>query len=120
MPKLDFYIYYKNELMGHVWLGNDLSVNHESYSNDPFKNPMIGTPKNVEGVLYFLERRCTSRHNAGIREILDILEISEYDPISIIRKTHGIMIHDFNWIRFADEPVYKWEEFECVKLYNRF
>lgn len=119
MPKLDFYVYCKNELVAHVWIGDNFTVNHESYSDHPAKNPIICKPKDANGVLRFLESRCTSRHNAGIRQILDILGIEEYDPIAIIRKTHGTMIHDFNWVRFADEPVYRWEDFECVKLYNR-
>ena len=46
----------------------------------------------------FLEERCLSKSRAGIREYLEAIGVSEYDPIEIIKKTAGRMAEDDQWI----------------------
>jgi len=48
--------------------------------------------------LSFLEDRCVPRGRAGLREYLETLGLSEYDPLDIIRKTKGRMAEDNQWI----------------------
>ena len=46
----------------------------------------------------FLEERCIPRQRAGMREYLETLELDEYEPIAIIRKTQGRMAEDDQWM----------------------
>ena len=46
----------------------------------------------------FLEERCLPKSRAGIREYLEAIGVSEYDPMEIIKKTAGRMAEDDQWI----------------------
>mgnify|MGYP000002990797 FL=1 len=46
----------------------------------------------------FLESRCVPRGRAGLREYLEALGLDEYDPLEIIKITHGRMAEDDQWI----------------------
>ena len=50
---------------------------------------------------WFLKERCfpATRGNAG--EILDILQLTDYDPLQIVEKTKGRMAEDDMWLKFA-------------------
>ncbi len=47
----------------------------------------------------FLEERCIPRARAGLREYLEALDLDEYDPLEIIKKTSGRMAEDNQWIK---------------------
>ena len=42
--------------------------------------------------------RCIPKQRSGIREYLETMGFSEYNTIDIIRKTHGRMAEDNQWI----------------------
>lgn len=46
----------------------------------------------------FLEERCVPRQRAGLREYLESIGVSEYDPLEIIQKTAGRMAEDQQWM----------------------
>ena len=46
----------------------------------------------------FLQERCIPRQRAGLREYLEAIGVSEYDPIEIIKKTAGRMAEDNQWL----------------------
>lgn len=50
----------------------------------------------------FLEERCLPKARAGIREYLEAIGVSEYDPMEIIKKTAGRMAEDNQWIEMED------------------
>ena len=50
----------------------------------------------------FLEERCIPRQRAGLREYLETLGLSEYDPIAIIQKTKGRMAEDAQWLEVQE------------------
>ena len=50
----------------------------------------------------FLEERCIPRQRAGMREYLETLELDEYEPIAIIRKTQGRMAEDDQWMEVRE------------------
>ena len=52
--------------------------------------------------LGFLEERCLPKSRAGIREYLEAIGVSEYDPMEIIKKTAGRMAEDDQWIEMED------------------
>ncbi|MBO7450550.1 MAG: AbrB/MazE/SpoVT family DNA-binding domain-containing protein [Clostridiales bacterium] len=47
---------------------------------------------------FFIEDRCIPRQRAGLRYYLEALDLSEYDPWSIISKTKGKMAEDDQWM----------------------
>lgn len=47
---------------------------------------------------FFIEERCIPRQRAGLRYYLEALDLSEYDPWSIISKTKGKMAEDDQWM----------------------
>lgn len=51
----------------------------------------------------FLEDRCMPRTRANIKEYLDEINVSNYDPILIIKKSQGKMAEDYNWIDIIDD-----------------
>lgn len=46
----------------------------------------------------FLEERCIPRQRAGLREYLESIGVTEYDPWEIVQKTQGRMAEDQQWI----------------------
>ena len=50
----------------------------------------------------FLESRCIPKSRSGIKPYLASLGLSEYDPLSIIRKTQGRMAEDHQWLEVRD------------------
>ena len=51
-----------------------------------------------ENFISFLEERCIPRERAGLREYLEAIGVSEYDPLEILRKTAGRMAEDQQWL----------------------
>ena len=47
---------------------------------------------------FFIEDRCIPRQRAGLRYYLEALDLSEYDPWSIISKTKGKLAEDDQWM----------------------
>lgn len=47
---------------------------------------------------FFIEDRCIPRQRAGLRYYLEALDLSEYDPWSIISKTKGKIAEDDQWM----------------------
>jgi len=50
----------------------------------------------------FLEERCIPRQRDGLREYLEAHDLSEYDPIEIIKKTAGRMAEDDQWLQIEE------------------
>ena len=50
----------------------------------------------------FLEERCIPRSRSGLREYLEAINVEEYDPLEIIKKTQGRMAEDDQWIRLEE------------------
>lgn len=73
----------------------DQTVKHENFTEDLTKTPFGNNKTPTIADFYsFLEERCIPRSRAGLREYLDVLDIAEYDPLEIVKKTHGIMAED--------------------------
>ncbi len=60
-------------------------------------------------VMNLLEERCWDRNRPDIGLILDTLGLQAYDPVDIVRKTHGLKHCDYIWLKFdtdSDEVTY--------------
>lgn len=63
-------------------------------------------------VTKFLESRTVPRTRFGIEEILKKYDVKFYDPLNMCKKSHGVSMSDFVWIKFMGEEV----EFKDVKI----
>jgi len=50
----------------------------------------------------FLEERCIPKSRAGLKEYLNAIGVSEYNPLEIIRKTKGKMAEDRSWLEVTE------------------
>ena len=62
----------------------------------------------------FLEFRCFPRTRVNTKEILSG-KLYGYEPLLIVRETHGVMADDCFWLRFDDEDL-NWED---VNIWNK-
>ena len=79
----------------HVWA--------ENFCADPVKTAFgRNAAPTWQGYEAFLAERCIPRSRAGLREYLEAIGVSEYDPLTIIRKTAGRMAEDDQWLTVED------------------
>lgn len=52
----------------------------------------------------FLKERCFPATRGNVKEILDDLQITDYDPLQIVEKTSGRTAEDDMWLKFAYYP----------------
>ena len=77
----------------------DDTVAVDNYTTDPVKTAFGNNLfPDWADFLAFLEDRCIPRHRAGLREYLDVIHVSEYDPLEITQKTGGRMAEDNQWL----------------------
>ncbi len=91
-------------------------VKVKNYSNDVIKIPFgVNNNPNIRDLEDFLEDRCFPRERHNCKEILRELGLMMYDPIEIIKITHGIILEDFMWIKFYGEDL----NYEDVRVRTR-
>ena len=81
-----------------------LKINKFSNFTDNSVYTAFGIKHNVSWYDYnsFLEDRCIPKNRMGIRDYLISIGIYEYAPIEIIKKTHGRMAEDNQWIKVEE------------------
>lgn len=87
---------------------DDIKVLFKNYTDEIFIRAFgVHEKVSVKDLDDFLEDRCFPRERANCKELLDGLGVGNfgYDPLSIIRVTHGIMFTDKFWIRFDGEDI---------------
>lgn len=73
------------------------------YTDSFLDNPLPRGNLNIFDLYDFIEGRCFPRSRANAKEVLASLNLTEYNPYEIVKKTHGIQWDDFYWIRFKGE-----------------
>lgn len=99
---MEFDYMYKDIVCTHViCAGNEVKVENK------VKNPNLaafGTVETVNpnDVYELLCERCFPETRANCSELLEDMGLQEYDPIEIIKQTHGTMCSDYFWIRLKE------------------
>lgn len=110
MQEYRFSTYWKNELTADVVVSADRkSVVYTKYTEEIPKVPYLFDDPTVEQIYDFLVTRCMPQGRTQLPEYLESLELEEYNPWDIVRRTHGVMWEDFLWIKFPDEDI-TWDE----------
>lgn len=113
ITEYEFYTYWRNELTSRVVLSSDRRhVIYERYSDVPLQSPFGFDNPTMEQMYRFIESRCMPRQRTQLQEYLDDLGLTEYNPLEIVKITHGVMWEDFLWLKFPGETL-TWED---VKL----
>ena len=103
---LIFDLMFKDEVCSHVEVNLDnREIACEEYSNVPHHVVFGKRPHTIENLNLFLERRCFPKERPDCRELLEDIGLTQYNPLDIVRVTHGAMCHDYMWIRFEGEKL---------------
>lgn len=105
---MKFEYMYMDEVCAEVEFTKD-TVSVKNYTDIMVHRP-FGYVENVTmaDLEDFFEDRCVPRTRYNIREILSE-KLYGYEPILIVKDTHGVMADDCFWIRFEGEDL-KWDD----------
>lgn len=101
----------ENTVNSHVMFNRKTGeVKIEDFNDDPLCTFMGYNEHTIPNIMRFLQERCFPETRADRDVLLELLGLRVYNPLDIVRKTHGRMVGDFFWIRFKGENLI-WEDF---------
>ena len=100
----DFEVYWKDQLTARISVKND-RVHVSRYTDHPLRQIFPSEVINRNQLNEILKLRCLEEGRDDIYEKLKALGLSSYDPLKIIKKTHGVSFNDYIWIRFPGEDI---------------
>lgn len=100
---LSFDFMFKNEVVGHVEIVDNKLVKNIVY-DDCFWKHLCPKTTTLPGILEVLNERvmCEDRWTP---QLLEHLGLKEFNVYEILKKTHGVDVDDFSWIRFSGEDI---------------
>ena len=102
---LSFYFMYKDIPTTKIKFLPNLEVSAENLVDDLLLTAFGSYQPTINDVFDFLEERVFPRTRANADDLLKKLGLSKYEPIEIIKTTHGVMWEDFHWIKFEGEEL---------------
>ena len=99
-----FEVYWKNMLSSRVSVRKN-SVKIKRVIVHPLRQLFPSNKISRNRLNEILELRCFDRNRPDAQRKLEALGLSEYRPIDIIRKTHGVSYNDYIWFRFMGENI---------------
>lgn len=103
-------IYNYKTLLSEVIYNSDDDITVKVHDKTSIFQPFTEGKINKNTLYEFLHDRCFEENRPDLNELLTALELSEYDPLKIVKKTHGIILSDFTWLKFDNENI-EWEDF---------
>lgn len=104
MENIKFEVLYKDTVTASVEIdGNKAHI--QRFDDCPMHYLFPFGEMDLYGVLEILEGRCFPRNRVNAADLLHKLGLKSYQPLDIIRKTHGLMRNDYVWIRFEGERI---------------
>lgn len=103
---LKFEFYEKDKLCTKVSVDYSIgTVNVENFTDDVVEQAFGNREVCIEDIDDFFRSRIFAETRVDKDTLLGMLGLKVYDPEAICRKTHGMLIHDFNWIKFDGEDI---------------
>ncbi|MBQ3514040.1 MAG: hypothetical protein IJA32_09640 [Lachnospiraceae bacterium] len=81
----------------------------ENFTDDIVEQAFGRRKVTIETIDEFFRERVFPETRVNCKELLEDLGLRNFDAEAIARITHGVLVHDFNWIRFDDEKL-SWED----------
>lgn len=100
---LRFTCYWKDEPVSDVYVRGNEAFIKRYIKHHPVKQIFYSDKMDLYKLTEILKSRCWQEDRADIDLILKKLGIEYYDPLEIVKKTHGISYNDFLWFQFAGE-----------------
>lgn len=97
-----FEVWYKNRCTAKVH-SEGPKVYVESTEKSPVKRLFPNMTLTRHQASEVLKMRCWDPGRPDIKELLAARGLTEYVPLDIVRKTHGVSYNDFVWIKFPGE-----------------
>lgn len=104
MDDFTFEVYWKDEITARVYVKKK-NVTISRYTDNPGKQLFAQTKMTRYQLGKIFEMRCWEKERSDINEILEYLDLSEYNPYEIVKRTHGVSYNDFIWFRFPGEKL---------------
>lgn len=98
---------YRNEVVSHVTVYSDGSVDVINVTKDYWKLPFKFDNVTRYDVNLLLGDRVFDEGRPDKDDLLRDMGVPFYDPLMIVRKTRGVMIKDYFWLKFFEEDT--WE-----------
>lgn len=110
---LDFTIYWQEEKIEHIIIDfKNRTVKYEKFVQDFIKTNFLFKEPTIEEVVEWLEDRCFPRTRFRYMKVIEALDLYAYDPIEIVKKTHGLIHEDYTWIKFKGQRI----KYDKIKL----
>ena len=102
--KYSFEVFWKNDLSARVSV-NKSKVHVSRYIIHPIRQ--IFSDENItrHQLNEVLRLRCFEEGRPDIKSKLKVLGLNEYNPLEIVKRTHGVSFNDYIWIRFPGEKI---------------
>ncbi|MCM1545838.1 MAG: helix-turn-helix transcriptional regulator [Clostridiales bacterium] len=113
---LEMLCFWNDELVSYVTVKNN-KVKVQRFTEHPVKQIFRDDEIDVFKLSTILETRCWQRDCRNIDNYLKKLGIPYYDPLAIVKKTHGVSYNDFLWFRFNGESL-TWKDVAPKRLRN--
>ena len=113
---LEILCFWRDELVSFVTVeGNRAKI--QRFTSHPVKQIFRDGEMDVFRLSNILESRCWQRDCRNIGNYLNKLDIPYYDPLAIVKKTHGVSYNDFLWFRFNGENL-TWKDVAPRRMRN--
>ncbi len=99
---LEFTCYWKDEPVSEVHISK-LRASIKRFVKHPVKQLFPDEETDVYRLSEILKSRCWQEDRADIDAYLKKLGLTYYDPLEIVKKTHGVSYNDFLWFQFRGE-----------------
>lgn len=98
-------VYWKDELTAVIQINNN-EVLIKKFTDNPIKQFFLAFDK-IDMVHFseLLETRCWERERVDIKELLQKIGLTEYDPIKIVSRTFGVSYNDSIWFKFGENNI---------------
>ena len=105
-----YHVMYLDEPVTDVILSKDKKhIQYIKYKEDGLQQPFSGNRLDLERFYRFMKSRCYEDDRADLDLILEKAGFQDNNPYDWVALTHGVMYHDFFWVRINDERI-TWDE----------
>lgn len=106
---LQFTCYWRDEPVSEVLVKGNRAYIKRFVERHPLKQIFYADEMDVNKLSEILRTRCWQDDRADIDLHLKKLGLSYYDPLEIVKRTHGVSYNDFLWIQFRGEHL-RWKD----------
>lgn len=101
--QLFFEAFWGDELVSRVWIVEKGHYKVDRISKSPIKQMFARENITEAELCNVLKDRCWEEDRPDYPRILEVYGLTEFNPIELVKKTHGKSCNDPLYLKFADE-----------------